>query len=300
MEFFEWLFVPQLIFTMIRFYGGASMSDAVYFSIVFGIPAALYLVCLIIGGLGLSRMAKFAGIGNRWMAFVPFLNTYYAQKLGGEASVFGAKMKRAGLYAMLVEIFYVLLNVFTIVLSIYLSQSAFYDEVTDVETGLTSLVFNLNLVPENMRWAYFLTNETGLGALDIVTSLLGLALVFFFCVLYNSVYRKYYIRSPFLLTFLSAVLPGRAFCLYAVRNNAPVDYDAYVRRMREEAARRAQQNGQPPYGGAPMGGSGPQEPFSDFGGGHDPSGGGHDPSGGGQAGDPSGGSGGDDSPFSDF
>ncbi len=287
MEFFEWLFVPQLILTMIRFYSeGAIMSDAVYFSIVFSIPAALYIVCLIIGGLGLSRMAKFAGIGNRWMAFVPFLNTYYAQKLGGEASVFGAKMKRAGLYAMLIEIFYVVLNAFSIALSIYLSQGAFYEEVTDIETGVTSSVFNLNRVPANMRWAYFMTNDTGFGVLDITTGLLGLVLVFFFCVLYNSVFKKYYIRSPFLLTFLSAVLPGRAFCLYAVRNNAPVDYDAYLRRMREEAARRMQGTPPPPYGGAPTGGSGgPQEPFSDFGG---------------TAEETPPESGGNDSPFSDF
>ena len=105
-----------------------------------------------------------------------------------------------------------------------------------------------------------------------------LALILFFCAVFFAFFRKYYARSPFLMTFLCAVLPLRGIVIFAVRNNTPVDYDAYMRRkMQQYAARQGN-----PYGG--QGGYGEQgydiygnrtdgagappkqdEPFSDFG-----------------------------------
>lgn len=284
MEFFAWLNVSDIIF----YYSGTNIPDATYYGILFGIPAGLLLMCLIFGGIGLYTMAKRAGKKHAWLAFLPFANTYYAGVLGGETKVFGAKMKRAGLYAMLAEIAYVALNIFLLVLTFYLDR--FYEPTevfsTSGELIGTRLVLNTDLIPANMLWSV-----SAVKVLEIVTYPMYLAQLFLFCILYNSVFRKYYARSPFLMTFLCAILPFRGFVLFAVRNNTPIDYEALMRK-RMEAYQRAQQarygNYQPPYSGGQNGGQGgaSQDPFDDF----------HDAG----SGTPTNPDSPNDSPFSDF
>ena len=126
------------------------------------------------------------------------------------------------------------------------------------------------------------------------------------CLMFYSFYRKYYARSPFIMMFLSALFPFRGIVIFAVRNNAPVDYDAWMRRKMEEFNRRQQQNrpgnyggyggyngqgggpndpgGSGGYGGAGGQGGTGENPFPDFGGAN----------GSGDSGS------GSDSPFSDF
>ena len=81
----------------------------------------------------------------------------------------------------------------------------------------------------------------------------------FFCVLYIAFFRKYYARGPILLAFLSSILPFRGFTIFAVRNNAPVDYNDYIRRRTQ-----AYMRGNGPYGpqNGPYGGNGPYGPQS--------------------------------------
>ena len=141
-----------------------------------------------------------------------------------------------------------------------------------------------------------------------------LALLFFFCVLFIAFFRKYFARGVFWMTLLSTIVPLRGVAIFAVRNNTPVDYDAYMRRRMEEYARRQQGYGQGGYGG--YGGNGgyggydadgnrtnaPQDdPFSDFGGSpaqNGGQGGGSDEGSGGSNGGNGGGSSND--PFPDF
>ena len=146
---------------------------------------------------------------------------------------------------------------------------------------------------------------------EIVAYLLWFVVLIFFCVMFTAFYRKYYVRSPFLMVFLSVVLPARGFTIFAVRNNRAVDYNEYLRRRMEAYSRRNDPYGpsggpysgpysgpyRGPYGGQDGGaGSNPGadgEPFSDFG---DRPQGGQD----GQGGQGGTTGGGDDNPFSDF
>ena len=262
MEFFSLVSIAETICAYA--YGGITYTQ-LYISL--GIAGGLLLLCLIFGGIGLYTMAKRAGYKHKWLAFLPFANTYYAGVIGGETSFFGAKMKRAGLYAMLAEFIYVALNVFVLVLNVYLSQ--FYENVEILSnTGEvigTQYKLNTNLIP-----AYALWTVNASATLEIFTYLFSLVQLFLFCVLYNAVFRKYYARSPFLMTFLCAILPFRGFVLFAVRNNTPVDYNALMR-QRMEAYTRAQQaqygNYGTPYKGSQGGGSSQESPFNDFEGG---------------------------------
>ena len=123
------------------------------------------------------------------------------------------------------------------------------------------------------------------------------------CLMFYSFYRKYYARSPFIMMFLSALFPFRGIVIFAVRNNAPVDYDAWMRRKMEEFNRRQQQNRPGNYGGYGGYGGGPNDPGSSGGyggaGGQGGTGENPFPDFGGANGSGDSGSG-SDSPFSDF
>ncbi|MGN0822515.1 MAG: hypothetical protein ACI4NG_01950, partial [Candidatus Gallimonas sp.] len=207
----------------------------------------IYAVCLVFGGIGMREMAKKAGLKHSFLAFLPFANTYYAGKIAGESSFFGQKMKRGGLYAMLAEIACFALNVFLLVRLLLIDRYYVANPPGDVYSG------QYVGYPERYEWLV-----RGEWTFQMIMMLLSLVQVIFFCVVYTAVFRKYYARNPFLMTVLCAIFPFRGFVLFAVRNNTPVDYNAYMRRYAEEYARRQGV----PRGDA--GGSGTESPFSEF------------------------------------
>ena len=275
MEFFNWMIIPQIV---MQFFGQTEFetkearidSYINIQTISLYVAAGLYLICLIMGGLGMMVMAKRVGLKNRWMGFVPFLNTYYAGKLAGETRIFNQKMKRAGLYTMIAEIVYVAFNVFTLVIWFALMNPAYY-AVPPASDGTQYEQFNPDLVYDK---AWMVTADTVCGILGYFVYL---ALIFFMCILFYAFFCKYYARGPFLMTFLCAILPLRGFVIFAVRNNAPVDYDAWMRQRMQEYARQQQQmygqGGYGNYGGDYGGNYGAEgqsnapddEPFSEFG-----------------------------------
>ena len=306
MEFFDWVNIVQVF---AEYFTTAATPEAyieallrtLYISL--GVAGGVYLICLVLGGLGMRKMAQRAGMKHTFLAFLPFANTYYAGKLAGDAQVFGTKMKRAGLYAMLTEIVYVGISLFYTVIQIFLYRPEYFEVMEDGST----LYLNTNNVPLALRWMV-----TADLVLSWVNTVCYLALLFFFCVLFIAFFRKYFARGVFWMTLLSTIVPLRGVAIFAVRNNTPVDYDAYMRRRMEEYARRQQGYGQGGYGGYGGGYGGydadgnrtnaPQDdPFSDFGGSPAQNGGQ-----GGSSGEGSGGSGGsngsdgNNDPFPDF
>ena len=305
MEFFEFFSVPLMFMQgIINFIVKPEINDVYdYSNVVLSCylfsalgALAIYLILLVFGGIGLSKLAKKQGLKHRWMAFLPFFNTYYAGKLAGETQFFGQKMKRVGLYAAILEFLYVALEIFLYIISIVACFPQYLTLEIDEKTGALSGVPNDSLP----AW---ITPTNNYGSL--VAYLLWFFVIVFFCALYVAFFRKYYARGPILLAFLSTIFPFRGITIFAVRNNAPVDYNDYIRR-RTQAYMRS--NGyQPPYGsyGSQNGPYGQNrndpknepDPFEGFDG---PSGGNYGNSGGSSSSGTSSGPSSDDDPFSEF
>ncbi len=269
MEFFDWLSVPQLFIQYFGNYFGGDISTAQSAAalnfrwnlICIIVAAGLFLVGTVFGGIGLMAMAKKRGMKNGWLGFVPFLNTYFAGEVAGEANVFGKKIKHVGLWCMLVEIAFVAMQTFALVVSLVIaSNPAYYSERLIEETGMVYYALDSGLITGSMRKLAFAGD-----VVNIIVSVWWFVLLFFFCALFFALFRKYYARSPFLMTFLCAVLPCRGFVLFAVRNNTPIDYNEYMRKRMEEERRRYQdQYGQGGGNGGYGGGGGSDSPFPDF------------------------------------
>ncbi len=269
MEFFAWMNIPQ---TILQFFTIKVEEDIVSYCsvqmrlqiIILSVAAGIYLVEHLLGGFGLYKIAKRAGDRFAWMAFVPFLNTYLAGRIAGETNILGIKCKRIGLYAAIAEAVFVLVGAFFVAVQLVLLRPDW--NTLTIETYndmrvITGTQYVLDAIPVALRWL-----PTAELALMIVFDIWNFVVIFLFCVLFFAFFKKYYARGPFVMAFLCALLPFRGFVLFAVRNNAPMDYDAWMQERFREYQRRQQQQ----YGGAggyhpPQDGNGQGgEPYGDF------------------------------------
>ena len=237
-------------------------------------------------GVGLATMAKNRGIGKTWMAYVPFANLLYLGRIAGDCEVFGHKMKKPGLYAMITQIaativFAMISVAETLLFTIYAPNLTINSTTgTIVWTGLTGFAEMVNVF----------YNTWG----DLLCSVIGLVYELLVFLMMMSLLKKYYAKGYMLLSFTQLFIPiSRYVMVFVLRKNKAIDYNEYMRKKYQEYARRNPYGdpygygspygnnpynrppyGQNPYGqngpyGAPRGGQGNQtnntpDPFAEF------------------------------------
>ena len=248
---------------------GVPTSQALYWGVGVGFVAWLALFTL--QGYGLYRMAKNRNLKKKWLAFVPFANLYYMEKLTGACDVFGQKVKHMGLYTMIAQIVTVLIAVLTIATEIYLYTACGvpqYDQYNiphwENLTGFSVVCYNFFTLSSYISSIFQLVYEI---------------LVFVLCL---ALYKKYAPKNYFALGMLTLFLPlSRFIVIFVIRNRKAIDYDAYMR-ARYDAYMRSRGYGyNNPYGNAysnPYNQGNPyannanrpqqptEEPFAEFGG----------------------------------
>lgn len=266
--------VYQWIFGSFYYFANALEWKHVLISglVAIGVAAVFF----ILQGVGLSAMAKRAGLPNRWRAFVPFVSTYFMGKLAGETRVFGQKMKRAGLYAMIAQIVFAVFTAAVLAAqAILFVQYGGYMQPSTDELGATTGVMWVGL-PETVQPLYkfyYISNYIS-GTISLLYAVLAFLLVM-------TLYRKYAAKNYMVLSMLEIFVPAsKAIVIFVLRNREPIDFDAYMRARQEAYRRRYGQSpyGNPygnPYGQNPYAGqtppqgqttTPPEEPFSEFGG----------------------------------
>lgn len=200
------------------------------------IAAAVWLALFILQGVGLFTMAKKAGLKNKWLAFVPFADLILMGKLAGTCSIFGRKVKRSGLYAMLASLVSTLYFAAVIVAQILLFTIYRNDSVdgsiwTNL-TGFGNFVYNFYMIS------------------DLLGGIVELIYVILLFILLTGLYKKYYAKGYLILSWVGLFLPvSRYIVVFVLRNNKAIDYEAYMRAKREEYMRRNPYGPYGPYGG---------------------------------------------------
>lgn len=211
------------------------------------VAACVYAVIYAFKAVALFTMAKRAGKKKLlWCAFVPFASTYLMGELAGQPSFFKHKIKKIGLIAMIIELVAAIALICAYAPEVYIIGGGYYYEPNPGDTQL----FILEEIP------IWLLNMNRIGS--ILNNIFNWIYLIAFIFLHIAVFRVYYARGYVIFTILSALFPISAFFLFAVRNNAPIDYEKYIKEQMERM-RRAQQGypyGNPygnPYGGYPNG-----------------------------------------------
>lgn len=240
--------------------------------------AVVFFVLFTFQAIGLYAMAKKQNVKGKWRAFVPFVNVYLIGRLTGPCDVFGIKMKRTGLYAMLSQIVAVIFSLCAMLAEFYLF--CFEGETMLVDASGYAIWESLGKLGM-IAYRYYSISEYLIAVPSLLQSVL-------FFVLVMGLYKKYSAKNYLMLSWLELFVPlSRYIVIFVLRNKKPIDFDEYMRKKREEYARRMASYGNPygygggAYRGAAYGGNTygnnpyarenqapkePQEPFPEFGG----------------------------------
>ncbi len=233
---------------------------------ILGMLAIALLVWLgffILQGFGLFAMAKKKGLKKPFLAFVPFANLLLIDKLAGDCEIFGHKMKRGGMYAMIALIAFFITSIALVV-----SEGILFTKYADCISfnRATGEIFWVGLDSFGAA-VYSFYNVWG----NFLSSLFGLAYEILLFVLMISLLKRYTAKNYMVLSMLQLFVPiSRYVIIFIIRNNKSVDYDEYKRARYEEYMRRNARYGNPysnPYGTrgqTPNGSTQNENPFEEF------------------------------------
>jgi hypothetical protein len=208
----------------------------------------ILLTAMLIGGVcfalvyafqatALYTIAKRDGYAKKWMAFVPFLNTYYIGVLSEKNKIFNFKAKTIslvtaiveGVYAALSIIFYVAM--FTLAVKGYLGISYTTSSLGGQAVSVANGFLISNSIPANLVWAEWIAanfQTAFLSWLELVYLAFNIMLLILF-------FQTYASRHYLLFTVCSVLFPVKGLLLFVVRNNKGLNYRDFIR---EQQARQ--------------------------------------------------------------
>lgn len=231
-------------------------------------------VALLVGGLCFALVFVFQGVAlytiagregykNKWMAFVPFFNTYYIGVCGQKNRFYNMDTKKVAISAAVFEAVLVALYVLYYFARYgVLEANGFIGyRIEDTGFGYTVEVpFIRSDLPESLEWAAWIAlhlNDYVIWYIDIVYVLLNAVLLVCF-------FQTYMSRRYVLFTITSVLFPIQGILFFVVRNNRGMNYKEFIARKRAYQYQVYQQQqqyynqnpyNQNPYNGNPYNGN---------------------------------------------
>ncbi len=252
-----------------------------------------FAVVYIFQAIALYTVAGNEGYSKRWMAFIPFFNTYYIGVCGQKNRAFRSVSTKslamaAGILESLLFAGYLVYNIALAKLS---NAGCFYWTEEETVLGIVSTQHLKTDIPSALAWAAWCYKFL----YDYILVWFNLVYLFMEVLVLSAFFQTYASRRYFLFTITSVFFPIQGILFFAVRNNRGMNYREYMYREQERQydmyRRYRQQN---PYNGNPYdnnaynnssynnpydnsyprsGGSNnnppPEDPFSGMGGGND-------------------------------
>ena len=238
MDFFEYASVASLF------------ANTLWVQLLIG--GLCFLIVFIFQAIALFIIATREGYKNKWMAFVPFFNTYYIGVCAQKNRFYNIDTKKIGIAAAVLE---------TVLFSLYIVYYVACYLVIDYEIevtltnnlGLTYTEYRLNeYVPDNLQWAAWMYNYME----SYILSIANLFLLLLEVCLLICFFQTYACRRYVIFSITSILFPIQGILFFIVRNNKGINYKEYV--MAEQARQyrlyqQYQQNfsQQNPYNGNP-------------------------------------------------
>lgn len=199
------------------------------------VGALCFLLVYAFQAIGLFTIASKAGYKNKWMAFVPFFNTYYIGVCGQKNRFFNLDTKKVALAAAIFELVlftgYVLDFVAEILINPYLEYvtsniEVYGSVITRTEARLPA---DFAEIHPNLIWAAWSYNYL----YNYILSWMELIYLFISIVILNCFFQTYYARHYLLFTITSVFFPIQGILIFAVRNNTGMSYAEYMRKLQE-------------------------------------------------------------------
>lgn len=249
------------------------------------VGAVSFAIVFVFQAIALYTIARREGYKNKWMAFIPFANTYYIGVCAQKNKFHNIDARTLGL---ITAVFEFLLFAFYILYYVACYLVIDYEIATETTTTVmgisrTFTEYSLEGVPENLAWAAWMYNYMYRYILRFVDLLFLLCQI---CLL-MTFFQTYSCRRYVLFTVTSVLFPIQGILFFVVRNNKALNYKEFLRSEQARVYRMYQQQQQQnfnrnpysrnPYNQNPYtdslnndsteyGGSAPEDPFGDLGG----------------------------------
>ena len=249
------------------------------------VGAVSFAIVFVFQAIALYTIARREGYKNKWMAFIPFANTYYIGVCAQKNKFHNIDARTLGLITAVFEFllfaFYILYYVACYLVIDY--EIATETTTTVIGISRTFTEYSLEGVPENLAWAAWMYNYMYRYILRFVDLLFLLCQI---CLL-MTFFQTYSCRRYVLFTVTSVLFPIQGILFFVVRNNKALNYKEFLRSEQARVYRMYQQQqqqnfnrnpysrnpyNQNPYTDSPnndsteYGGSAPEDPFGDLGG----------------------------------
>ena len=249
------------------------------------VGAVSFAIVFVFQAIALYTIARREGYKNKWMAFIPFANTYYIGVCAQKNKFHNIDARTLGL---ITSVFEFLLFAFYILYYVACYLVIDYEIATETTTTVMGISrtftdYSLEGVPENLAWAAWMYNYMYRYILRFVDLLFLLCQI---CLL-MTFFQTYSCRRYVLFTVTSVLFPIQGILFFVVRNNKALNYKEFLRSEQARVYRMYQQQqqqnfnrnpysrnpyNQNPYTDSPnndsteYGGSAPEDPFGDLGG----------------------------------
>ncbi|MDE6373833.1 MAG: hypothetical protein K2L72_04965 [Clostridia bacterium] len=213
-----------------------------YYWAVLAVAGCCFAVLYVFKSIALYAVACRGGFKNKWMAFVPFFNTYYIGVVSDKNNVFRAKAKYVSLAAALVELVFSALSVVVIISKFIIFKGGYAapEYGTIVYFGTTFETLNgytpVNL-PVELNWAWWFA----MNALSYLLYWIELMFVVLNVFVLVAFFRTYSPSRYVLFAILSVLFPLSGVFMFAVRNNPAKNYVDYLREQQQRQYRMYQE-----------------------------------------------------------
>ena len=213
-------------------------SDTLYVPYVVG--GVCFLIVFVFQSVGLFIISGREGYKNRWMAFVPFLNTYYIGVCGQKNRVFkGADTRIFSLVAAIVEVLLVGCFIVNSIAQFSLADYIIKDTVT---TGY-GFSYEINTVSTEIKehpeliwavWCFYYLDTYIINALELAFLVMQVFTL-------SAFFQTFAARRYMLFTVTSVLFPIQGILIFILRNNRGMNYREFMRREQERQYRMYQQ-----------------------------------------------------------
>ena len=173
----------------------------------FVVDVVIWLVGHLLMAFALVTLAKKQNIKNKWLAFIPFFNFIILGKIVGQATIWGKRIKNAGLFAAIFGLASTLVSW----LLYFGNTIVLIESIFNVTISINNETLYAWLIGESLAWE--------------IVSFIGLALdigyIFFEVSLIILIFRLYCPQRTFIYSLLSIFLnpPLFGILLFVIRNN---------------------------------------------------------------------------------
>lgn len=198
-----------------------------------------FAIVFIFSAVALFTIASREGYKHKWMACIPFFNTYYIGVCGQKNKCLGMDARKAAVITAILEFLLV------VGFSVYyigrwmLASGGYIMTTSSYDTVFGGQIYEYAVfdVPSNLEWAkwcfYYLY--------DYILWWVQLVYVFLEILVLSCFFQTYAARRYFIFTITSVLFPVQGILFFVLRNNRGLNYRDYVIREQEKQYRMYQQ-----------------------------------------------------------